>query len=905
MTNKEKVLLELKNKSIDIDGTERIGVTADEVARNIGIKRNVASQYLNELYRESKAIKVNTRPVYFIHKEIYEEKKQNFKLANKFIGESNNLNINDSKNAFDNLVGYNGSLRSVVDQCKAAVKYPPNGLPILLVGDSGVGKSYIAQLVYNYAKEEKVIESDSKFIVFNCAEYADNPELLSSALFGVCKGAYTGANSDRKGLIEEADGGYLFLDEIHRLSFEGQEKLFVFLDKGVFRRIGESGEWRHAKVRLIFATTEKPEKFFLKTFLRRIPIITNIPNFNDRPTIEKLQLIKNIYRKEAITINKDIVLEQSVIDVLINSTWSGNIGKLINTIKITCANAFLQRKSVKDEKININISHIPKEVISNFNLNLSLESSPILISMNVENESKVKSQYKIINDLNEDIINNIKNLKKKKIKEEEFLEKVKYIRNIVDKNFQESEPCYYNENTIEVIRKIVTNNLNILKNQYGIKVSNNTIEIIIRAICYLSTDAKIDNEVKEILSYLRHKYKKSYKLSEGILNGIEANMNLKLNPMLLAYITLNLILINRELEEGFINAIIIAHGKYTASSIASVANSMIGTYIYDYIDMPIDVSTEDIVKELRKYIKNLDPEKGLILLVDMGSLQEIYLGIKDEFNGDIAIINNLSSLLSLDVGIKIINKEPIKEIIKEAVKNNVSKYNYIPATTKKKDAIITTCSTGVGTAEKIKNLLEKCLNDRDITILAYDYDKLKLGGENEYIFNEYKVKLIIGLNNPNIENIPYLSLEDMIMGSEKTKILNNILDDKAMEEINDTLLKEFTLKNVINNLIILNPDKILSQVQDAINNLEFNLKLKFHNSLKLGLYIHVSCMIERLVVKKPLLEYKKIQEFEYCNGQFIKYTKNAFSVIEKFYNVRIPTSEIAYIYDTLARELEI
>ena len=78
------------------------------------------------------------------------------------------------------------------------------------------------------------------FVVLNCADYANNPELLSATLLGYKKGSFTGADSDKTGLLQEADGGYLFLDEVHRLSFENQEKLFeagIVVFKLVLKRI--------------------------------------------------------------------------------------------------------------------------------------------------------------------------------------------------------------------------------------------------------------------------------------------------------------------------------------------------------------------------------------------------------------------------------------------------------------------------------------------------------------------------------------------------------------------------------------------------------------------------------------------------------------------------------------------
>ena len=97
----------------------------------------------------------------------------------------------DSK-AFRSMIGQEKGLQVQINQAKAAILYPPNGLHTLITGSSGVGKSYLAKRMYAFAKEQHVIEADAKFIVFNCADYADNPQLLLSQLFGYRKGAFSG-----------------------------------------------------------------------------------------------------------------------------------------------------------------------------------------------------------------------------------------------------------------------------------------------------------------------------------------------------------------------------------------------------------------------------------------------------------------------------------------------------------------------------------------------------------------------------------------------------------------------------------------------------------------------------------------------------------------------------------------
>ena len=123
------------------------------------------------------------------------------------------LNENNEKSEFfDELIGSNGSLKVQINQAKAAITYPPKGLHVLLLGPSGVGKSHLADAMYKFAKGTNNFKEDCEFVVFNCADYADNPQLLLSQLFGSVKGAYTGATENKKGIVEICNGGILFLD---------------------------------------------------------------------------------------------------------------------------------------------------------------------------------------------------------------------------------------------------------------------------------------------------------------------------------------------------------------------------------------------------------------------------------------------------------------------------------------------------------------------------------------------------------------------------------------------------------------------------------------------------------------------------------------------------------------------
>lgn len=234
----------------------------------------------------------------------------------------------EGTNVFAGMIGYDGGLKAQIHQAKAAVSYPPNGLHTLIIGPSGSGKTFLAENMYHYAVQQGLLAPDAPFVSFNCADYADNPQLLNSQLFGYVRGAFSGANATKDGLVQKADGGILFLDEIHRLSGEGQEMLFYLLDKGSYRRLGDSGPARKVNVRLIAATTSSPESALLLTFRRRIPIVISMPGIADRPMAERFAVLQSIFAGEYKKIDRKLVVEREAVRILLQYDCPGNIGQM-------------------------------------------------------------------------------------------------------------------------------------------------------------------------------------------------------------------------------------------------------------------------------------------------------------------------------------------------------------------------------------------------------------------------------------------------------------------------------------------------------------------------------------------------------------------------------------------------
>ena len=341
------------------------GITAQQVGGKSGLNRSTASRYLNELVKLGRARKQVGRPVRYY--PVQSPDKENAK-AHPAPAENEEL----------------------LEDALAALLYPPKGLPILFTGETGVGKTYMAKKLVEVAIEKNYLSPNIPFVSFNCAEYAQNPELLLAQLFGVKKGAYTGAQENRAGLVERANGGILFLDEIHRLPPSGQETLFYLIDQGSYRRLGETSMEHQAHIRLIGATTESPEKVLLPTLKRRFSVQIEIPPLRKRPVQVREQLIEKFLLNESKQMNTPITVSTECRSQLLTYPCFGNIGQLKSDIQIACARAFLRYMNRSEQEVVIQLHDLPAHLRKQGWVSSAIEAK--MANHPVQKESKAKNK---------------------------------------------------------------------------------------------------------------------------------------------------------------------------------------------------------------------------------------------------------------------------------------------------------------------------------------------------------------------------------------------------------------------------------------------------------------------------------------------------------------------------------
>ncbi|WP_299182673.1 sigma-54 dependent transcriptional regulator [uncultured Aquimarina sp.] len=245
-------------------------------------------------------------------------------------------NVNKESKKNDVVIANNNSfVKGISDASKKLNEYvalvAPTRMSVLVIGDSGTGKEYVASSIHKASKR-----SDKPFVPVDCG--AIPKEIASSEFFGHIKGSFTGAVNDKVGHFEAANGGTLFLDEIGNLSYELQVQLLRALQERKIKPVGSNKEIE-VDIRVIAATNEdlsnavKEGEFREDLYHRLNEFSIKVPPLKDR--IEDLMLFANYFLEESnVELDKHVVgFADEVLDTFKKYDWPGNLRELKNIVK--------------------------------------------------------------------------------------------------------------------------------------------------------------------------------------------------------------------------------------------------------------------------------------------------------------------------------------------------------------------------------------------------------------------------------------------------------------------------------------------------------------------------------------------------------------------------------------------
>lgn len=234
----------------------------------------------------------------------------------------------ESEQSNNTIIGNSRTIQKVIELTKHVAN---SNIPILIQGETGTGKELFAKALHEWSERK-----NEQFVAINSGALPE--QLLESELFGHAKGAFTGAHQDKKGLVEVANRGTLFLDELGEMPLTLQVKLLRFLETGEFRRVGDV-KLRKVDVRIVAATnrnieTEVKEERFREDLYYRLNVIQIVvPPLRDRK--EDIEILINHFLKRKSEWRYK-QFSNEAIKALHNYHFPGNVRELFHVVERGC-----------------------------------------------------------------------------------------------------------------------------------------------------------------------------------------------------------------------------------------------------------------------------------------------------------------------------------------------------------------------------------------------------------------------------------------------------------------------------------------------------------------------------------------------------------------------------------------
>ncbi len=903
-----------------------LGVSAGDISLRLSLLRNNCSADLKQLQREGRVICIEGRPTLYLPKQWLErqfpgdmtllassyESLSDYRQAmmtHRFFGRKI---IQDE--VFESAMGSQQSLQAAMDRAKMALQYPPHGMHVLLLGQTGVGKSTFARAMYSYAVENGYIESGAVFSAFNCAEYSNNPEILLDHLFGHVKGAFTGALRDKPGLVEYTNGGILFLDEVHRLPPEGQEILFHLLDYGEYRRLGESDSFRKSRIRLFAATTEMPESSLLSTFLRRIPMIIRLPALRDWSIHDRHELIFRLLLGEAKETERSLCLTAEALDYLLRTQFFANIGGLKNTLKLACANAFLH--GAKNHEVTITRQHISlsqgdslyvdKSLVDTLQ-DLVVEPTTTLMkgiwnphdSSLVDNLSKLQASLRDLSFSSSEIMD--------ALGREVHRRMAKHCGTNVANDLR----AYVGVNFYDIVQKTWAELDHLLSDRVAQSSWPSVVLFLYGEVHRTFTHHAADMPVwvKTVMDELPD----FYQVAAMLLKHLHQQLNISLSSETIGVVTL--LLQDDTTQVGNrVHVFVALFGDGIASNMVDVAVRLAGGEdTVSVLEIPLQFDESWLQSACDAVVSRTDHDVGILILTDVPAIiawndkqHKVHVShaVRIVFRPDLFTI--LRALYIVQSGSQTIDQ--MTSWLQGSLSNHATVANTNTV------RVVWACSlTGRGTASAISRLIEQALPEtmrEGVTVIARE-----LGGGRELIMDQKEQPVaIVGSVRPSFPGVPFFAVEELLDDTGMQRFLEVVgfagyaqpyfmKQPESVEHASESLdiLRDHVKKILERDLIYLNPAIVMTAVKDMMAYLHDDLTLTFSSQWEARFCLHMAYAMER-IIKKETVVYPYLQRIQRIfSTQWIQLLGIS-EITERYLGIRPNDHEIAYLFEMIFPE---
>ena len=870
MKTTKEIVYEFIQKEIYSQGGE--GIETKTVAIALAMQRSNVSALLNELVKDELLVKTNTRPVLY-------------QLPH---GDGNS----EENSSFMQLVGYNGSLKNAIQLAKAAILYPRKSLNVLLASKNGCGTTTFAYLTFQFALENRVFDKDAPFVKINCRHYAKNISMLSEELFGKENDLSTSS-------FARARGGVLFIDNVDLLDAKQQSKILQFLDTGKLFSEDKSVSADFDDVLVILACSPQG----VSQYNRKIPVTIELMELKDRPMEERLELINHFFTIEAMNSDCCIEVSTEAIKALLLSDFSFNVKELLLEIKAACANAYVRVVNDKEEEIHVCLSDfkgdvkkgllkekdLTPQIVAMININEVMVYDKNLQGHKTSEEDKyrgedvyaeIKKQYTELTDrgINSNSIENVINT------HIQFLfKKYRYYHDFNKANDLEQLSKIVNPQVIGLVEKFLEGCKKDLGKEFKSNVFYGLCLHVNSLMSLNSSHQRVDNE--QVVNMIQ-KYPKEYAASAQFCDSLRREMNMELPIEEVIIIAMFLIEADDEGNEGKPVLLYILHGNGTATSLRDVTNALTQcNNAYSY-DLKLESETEQAMQEIKKMIEKIDNGKGVIVIYDMGSIKTMIETIAEEIDVKIRYMNIPITLVGIDIARKCSMESDI-DYVYHMANLEVNKMNR--SEEKHSNIIVTLCHSGEGGAIQLKRYISQYskLGMKVIPLAISQRDKLLK--EVIELQKTYRIHTFVGTYDPKLLGIPFISIG---------KIFENLREDLdrilMFEPVNSHAIDYSEVyKYFEEQFTYVSIPKLKTMLPDVLD--EFGVLYPMSEDQRVGLFMHLACLIERLLDGNSVVENsEKSKIINVFRDEYIS-TRKVLKRLEKNFSIIIDDNEIATI----------
>jgi len=866
MKTTKDTVYEFVQKQVIGNSERREGVRTIEIAQSLGLQRCNVSSALNELVRDGKLVKTRSRPVLYRLPQRQERSVE--------------------RSCFENLVGYNGSLRKAVQLAKAAILYPGASLSIRLSSQRGCGTTCFAATIYEFAKAQGVVGEDAPYIKVNCSHYIKNIAILDEILFGA-------EGNIEKSCFAKARGGVLFVDNVDILNARQQGRILSFLEtKEIVSEDGASRLDCHDCIFVLGEPLPSSTQVDWKT-----PIVIELPPLCDRPLLERYEMIHAFFLSEAVSSKRSIELTLEAARALLTAEYPHNVKELKTEITSACANAYVRVIDEPDRDIQVCLNDFQNQIRKSLSIRRGGEEVEELLGGNnflyfdrqAGSRSASSTNHRLGN-IYSDIETQYNELSRRGINPDSIQDVIdNYIRGLFQYfsyDFKQDEKANLEELAKLVDKEVihaVTMFLDSMKKQFGRDYPSNVFYGMclhlnsLLTMNYVNHTRITDEQVRLVVQRYPAEYAATAEFA-GKLNE-QLHLDLNINETVL----LTMFIAEPEDEQEHPVLLYAMHGNGTARALAEVTNSLTHCNNAYGFDLELTMNSDRAIEALRSQILKIDRGHGVIVIYDMGSMKTMLDMISEEIDVKIRGINVPVTLLGIEIARRCSRESDIDYIYHLV---NKDMYQLQGGAERRKQAIITLCHTSEGGAVQLKNYIDRYSRLGMHTVALSIANRDALAKEVLELKKVYDIHAFVGTYDPKLMGIPFIPISTVF--ENRREDLDRILMFEPLhlhrvnyDEIYGLLQEQFTHAPV---------NRIKSVLPGVVD--ELSIMYGLDDERKLGAFLHLACLVDRLMagatVEKTEAGGKYIRQYPEDYQMLVKIMRT----LEKTFHIIINDNEI-------------